>query len=98
MLWRVLVIQVLLYWCYQQVVFGEGLPDLADLEQAFTASDMHARLLAALQSRSDAAEAESLDTTTRVAVAYFTDRVAPALRRVQLLSSTPRKPPARGNA
>src|SRR6266581_820085 len=31
-LWRVLVIQVLLYWCYQKVVFGEGLPDPADLE------------------------------------------------------------------
>ena len=50
-LWRVLVIQVLLYWCFQKVVFGEGLPDPAELEQAFTASEMHARLLAALQSR-----------------------------------------------
>ena len=47
-LWRVLIIQVLLYWCFQKVVFGEGLPDLAELEQAFTASEMHARLLAAL--------------------------------------------------
>ncbi len=97
-LWRVLVIQVLLYWCYQKVVFGEGLPDPADLEQAFTASEMRARLLAALQSRPDAAEAESLDTTTSVAVAYFTDRLAPALRRVQLLSAAPRVLPAGGNA
>jgi hypothetical protein len=74
-LWRVLIIQVLLYWCFQKVVFGEGLPDLAELEQAFTASEMHARLLPALQSRPDAAAAESLDTTTRVAAVYITDRL-----------------------
>jgi hypothetical protein len=97
-LWRVLVIQVLLYWCLQRVVFGEGLPDLADLQQAFTASGMRARLLAALQSRPDAASAESLDTTTNVAVAYFTDRLAPALRRVQLLAAAPRVLPAGGSA
>lgn len=97
-LWRVLIIQALLYWCFQKVVFGEGLPDLADLEGAFTASDMHARLLAALQSRPDVAAVESLDTTTRVAVAYVTDRLAPGLRRVQLLAAAPRVLPAAGNA
>lgn len=96
-LWRVLVIQVLVYWCFQQVVFGEGLPDLADLEQAFTASDMHARVLAALQSRPDA-EAQTLEATTKVAVAYFTDRLAPALRRVQLLAAAPHIHAAGGHA
>jgi hypothetical protein len=96
-LWRVLVIQVLLYWCFQKVVFGEGLPDLVDLQQAFTASDMRARLLAALQSHPDPEAAESLDTTTSVAVAYFTDRLAPALRRVQLLAAAQRVVPEAGN-
>jgi len=84
-LWRVLVIQVLLYWSYQETVFGGGLPDLANLEQAFTASEMYARLLMALQSRPDAHSFESLAITTNVAVAYFFDRVAPVLRRVQRL-------------
>ena len=97
-LWRVLVIQVLLYWCFQKVVFGEGLPDPAELEQAFTASEMHARLLAALQSRPDAAAVESLGTTTSVAVTYISDRLAPGLRRVQLLAAAPRALPADGNA
>jgi hypothetical protein len=91
-LWRVLVIQVLLYWCFQKVVFGEGLPDLKDLEHAFAASDLHATLLVALQSRPDAAAAESLDTTASAAVSYFTDRLAPALRRVQLLAAANRMP------
>jgi hypothetical protein len=58
-LWRALVIQVLLDWCLQKVVFGEGLPDRANLEQAFTTSDMSARLAAALQSRPDATAAET---------------------------------------
>jgi len=40
-LWRVLVIQVLLYWCFQNVVFGDGLPGLGELEDAFTSSSMH---------------------------------------------------------
>lgn len=97
-LWRVLIIQVLLYWCFQKVVFGERLPDPADLKQAFAASDMHDRLLAALQSRQDAAAIESLDTTTSVAVAYVTDRLAPGLRRVQLLAAAPRDLPATDNA
>jgi hypothetical protein len=97
-LWRVLVIQVLLYWSFQRVVFGEGLPDLADLQRTFTASDMRPRLLAALQSRPDAASAESLDTTTSVTVAYFTDRLAPALRRVHLLAAAPRVLLVGGNA
>ena len=95
-LWRVLVIQVLLYWCFQKVVFGEGLPDPAELEQAFTASEMHARLL--VQSRPDAAAVESLGTTTSVAVTYISDRLAPGLRRVQLLAAAPRALPADGNA
>ena len=97
-LWRVLVIQVLLYWYFQRVVFGEGLPDLAGLKQAFNASDMCGRLLAALQSRPDAAAAEDLDTTTSVALAYFTDRLAPALRRVQLLAAAQHVLPVAGNA
>jgi len=91
-LWRVLVIQVLLYWCFQTVVFGGRLPGLDKLEDAFAASDMHARLLAALQSRPDAAAAEDLSTTIKVAVAYFADRVTPALRRVQALSTASRMP------
>lgn len=92
-LWRVLLIQALLYWCFQQVVFGEGLPSPGQLEDAFAASGVHARLLAALQSRPDAAAADSLSTTVKVAVSYFTDRVTPALRRVQALSAANRTHP-----
>lgn len=97
-LWRVLVIQVLLYWCFQRVVFGEGLPDPVDLEQSFIASDMHAKLLAALQSRSDITTAENLAPTTSAAVAYVTDRLAPGLLRIQLLAAAPRTLRAAGNA
>jgi hypothetical protein len=92
-LWRVLVIQVLLYWCFQNVVFGEGLPGLDDLENAFRDSAMHASLAAALQSRPDAAAAEDLGITVKVAVSYFADRLTPALRRVQALSAANRIPP-----
>lgn len=91
-LWRVLVIQVLLYWCFQKVVFGEGLPDLEGLQHAFAASDMYARLLAALQTRPDVAAAENLDTTAEAAVSYFTDRLALGLQRVQLLATANRMP------
>ena len=77
-LWRVLVIQVLLYWCFQNVVFGEGLPGLDDLENAFRDSAMHASLAAALQSRPDAEAAEDLSITIKVAVSYFVDRLTPA--------------------
>ena len=95
-LWRVLVIQVLLYWCYEETMLGEGLPDLANLEQAFNTSEMCAKLRTALQSRSDAQSPESITTTTRVAVAYFFDRVAPALQRVHRLDASPsHSPPAR---
>lgn len=92
MLWRVLVIQVLLYWCFQNVVFGDGLPGLGELEDAFAASSMHTRLLAALQSRPDAEKAENLNITTKVAVSYFADRLAPGLHRVQALSAAKRVP------
>jgi hypothetical protein len=91
-LWRVLVIQVLLYWCYHQTVFGEDLPDLTGLEQAFTASEMYATLLTELQSRPDVQTFESLATSTKVATAYFRDRVAPALQRVQRLDASPARP------
>lgn len=91
-LWRVLVIQVLLYWCFQNVVFGEGLPSFDEMEKAFAASSMHARLLAALQSRPDAAAAENLSTTIKVAVSYFADRLTPGLQRVQALSAANRMP------
>jgi hypothetical protein len=91
-LWRVLVIQVLLYWCFQTVVFGDGLPGPDELGDAFARSGMYATLLAALQSRPDAAAAENLSTTVKVAVAYFTDRLTPALRRVQALSAANRIP------
>jgi hypothetical protein len=93
-LWRVLVIQVLLYWCFQNVVFGEGLPGLDDLENAFRDSAMHASLAAALQSRPDAEAAEDLSITIKVAVSYFVDRLTPALRRVQALSAANQTPPA----
>ena len=91
-LWRVLVIQVLLYWCFQTVVFGEGLPAPDELEEKFRASGMHAMLLDALKSRTGAAEAENLSTTTTVAVAYFADRLTPALHRVRALSAANRAP------
>ena len=93
-LWRVLVIQVLLYWCFQNVVFGEGLPGLDDLENAFRDSAMHASLAAVLQSRPDAEAAEDLSITIKVAVSYFVDRLTPALRRVQALSAANQTPPA----
>jgi hypothetical protein len=89
-LWRVLVVQVFLYWCFQNVVFGEGLPGLDQMEKAFAASSMHARLLAALASRPDVAAAENLTTTIKVAMSYFDDRLTPGLRRVQALSAANR--------
>ncbi|HEY6787930.1 MAG TPA: hypothetical protein VI365_11525, partial [Trebonia sp.] len=91
-LWRVLVIQVMLYWCFQNVVFGEGLPDPEELRDAFTASSMHARLLDALQSRPDADKAENWNTTVNAAVSYLTDRLTPALQRVQALAAVNRPP------
>lgn len=91
-LWRVLVIQALLYWCYQKAVFGEELPDLNDLGSAFTASDIHATLQSALLSRDDHSEAENLTITTSAATAYVTKRLAPGLRRIQLLTA-PTRPP-----
>jgi hypothetical protein len=90
-LWRVMVIQVLLYWCYQETVFG-GLPDLARLEQQFTASDTYATLRATLADRPDAPECESLATTTQAAAAYIRDRVAPGLQRVRRLSLAQAQP------
>jgi hypothetical protein len=86
-LWRVLIIQAMLYWCYQTVVFGEEMPDLDNLEQAFTASDIHATLKAAFFSRSDHPQAEDLKITTSAAAAYVAERLAPALRRVRLLAA-----------
>jgi hypothetical protein len=94
-LWRVLVIQVLLYWCYQETVFGGGLPDLGRLEQKFTASDMYATLRAALGDVPDAKECESLATTTQAAAAYFRERVAPALQRVRRLNLSQAQPTQR---
>ena len=91
-LWRVLVIQVLLYWCFQNVVFGQGLPDPDELKNTFIASSMHASLLGALESRPDAEAAENLTTTINVAMSYFTDRLTPALRRVQALAAANRTP------
>jgi hypothetical protein len=93
-LWRVLVIQMLLYWCYQKAVFGECLPDTANLEQEFSESAMYKTLWVALQSRPDVQALESLTTTTSTAVAYFCDRVEPALRRVQRLDVSPKLPTA----
>ncbi len=87
-----LVIQVLFYWCFQNVVFGEELPDPDKLKDAFAASGMHARLLAAMRSRPDAMEAENLNTTINVAVSFFTDRLTPALQRVQALAAANRTP------
>jgi hypothetical protein len=87
-LWRVLVIQILLYWCFQRVVLGEGLPQSDEIEQVFCRSEIYARVFEALQSRPDDVEAERLTATTSVAVAYFRDHLAPALRRVQLLTSS----------
>jgi hypothetical protein len=91
-LWRVMVIQVLLYWCYQETVFGGALPDLARLEQQFTASDTYQTLQATLADRPDARECESLAMTTQAAAAYIRDRVAPGLERVRRLSLAQAQP------
>jgi hypothetical protein len=49
-------------------------------------------ILTALQSLPDADAAESLNTTINVAVSYFTDRLTPALQRVQALAAANRAP------
>jgi hypothetical protein len=85
-LWRVLIVQALLYWCYQKVVFGEELPNLNDLNKAFTASEIHATLRSALLSRDDHSEAEDMKITTSASATYVAERLAPALRRIQLLT------------
>jgi hypothetical protein len=91
-LWRAMVIQLLLYWCYQETVFGGGLPHLARLEKQFTASDTYATLEATLADRPDAPECESLATTTQAAAAYIRDRVAPGLQRARRLSLAQAQP------
>lgn len=87
-LWRLLVTQALLYWCYQRVVFGEELPDLGDLGAAFIASSMYNKLLAALDSGTQPGRADELTATARAAASYAAARLAPALRRVRLLASS----------
>jgi hypothetical protein len=54
---------------------------------------MHSTLLAALHSRPDAAAAESPATTTEAAATYLADRLAPALRRVQMPAAADRVSP-----
>jgi hypothetical protein len=85
-LWRILVIQALLYWCFQETVFGESMPARVDLEERFVASDIGERLRAALETRSDVARVEDFATSTSVAIAYFVASIAPALQRVQRLA------------
>lgn len=87
-LWRVLVTQALLYWCYQKVVFGEELPELADLWQAFIASSIYSKLQAALESRTEHPRTDDLEATTSAAAAYTIERLTPALRRVRLLANS----------
>ena len=87
-LWRVMVTQALLYWCFQETVFGQHLPPHGELKRCFTGSEMCAALRAALDARQDAARVEAFDITVAVACAYFGDRVVPALRRVRLLAQS----------
>jgi hypothetical protein len=88
-LWRVFVIQSLLYWCFQRTVFGQPLPEDADLEREFVASDTHKRLMEAIESRPDADKVEPIATSVIVAITYFRDRVVPGMRRAKLLSRRP---------
>jgi hypothetical protein len=88
-LWRVFVIQTLLYWCFQQTVFGVRLSEDTDLGGSFVASDMYRRLKDAVEVRPDADQVEPLETTLTVALSYFSDRVVPGLRRVRLLARAP---------
>jgi hypothetical protein len=94
-LWRVLVIQMLLYWCYQKTVYGGDLPEVARLGETFTKSEMYEQLKAVVDSPGVQA-IESLDITTKVAVSYFSDRVAPAVQRVQRMDLFPDNPDAGG--
>jgi hypothetical protein len=91
-LWRVLIIEALLYWRFQQTVFGERLSENIDLEMPFLASDVYKRLKDAVESRPDADQVEPLGTTATVAVRYFGDRVVPGLRRVKLLARAATSP------
>ena len=88
-LWRVFVIQSLLYWCFQQTVFGQPLPEDADLEREFNASNAHKRLIEAVESRPDADKVEPIATSVIVATTYFKERVLPGMRRAKLLARSP---------
>jgi hypothetical protein len=84
-LWRIMVIQSLLYWCIQQAVWDGQLPAPDHVAGTFAQSSVFRDLSARVESYGHGAPAESFDTTARVAADYFASRVAPSLERVDRL-------------
>jgi hypothetical protein len=78
-LWRLMVIQSMLYWCIQQVVWDGQLPGAEDVAGTFAQSSVFRDLSARVESYGDGPPAESFGTTVRAAAAYFASRVAPSL-------------------
>jgi hypothetical protein len=86
-LWRILVVQAMLYWCLLEAMLGNSLPQPSNVEARFVASRICGQLREAL-TRRDETYASLLAGNIPVAASYFAERVSPALKRVQLLART----------
>lgn len=88
-LWRILVVQAMLYWCLQEAMLGYNLPQPSTVQARFVASHIYRQLHEAL-ARRDESHAALLSGSTSVAAAYFAECVSPVLARVRLLARTSR--------
>jgi hypothetical protein len=88
-LWRILVVQAMLYWCLLEAMLGSALPQPSNVEARFVASPIYGQLCEAL-TRRDETDQTLLMGNIPAAASYFAERVSPALKRVQLLARTSR--------
>jgi hypothetical protein len=83
-LWRILVVQAMLYWCLQEAMLGNSLPLASTVQSRFVASRPYGQLCDALTRRQEGQPL--LSESAIVAAAYFAERLSPALKRAQLLA------------
>jgi hypothetical protein len=86
-LWRLLMCQALMYWCFQECVFGSPLLAPHEAVKAFVRSDAYSQIREAFASFGTG-DPEGLEITTAVAGVYMADRVGPALRRAERLAAS----------
>jgi hypothetical protein len=85
-LWRILVAQMHLYWCFQETVFGAAsTTNFATLESTFGASDTCREISGAMDNDS---AMEPFHVTARVAANYVRDRIGPSTRLADRLRAS----------